>query len=60
MTPSRHVDSAQWYENEAQVGDAVRESGLDREDVFVSKSSVLVINPSDLPEMNSISCVACL
>ncbi|KIM45209.1 hypothetical protein M413DRAFT_8500 [Hebeloma cylindrosporum] len=31
----RHVDSAQWYGNEAQVADAVRESGLDRGDVFV-------------------------
>ncbi|KDR75168.1 hypothetical protein GALMADRAFT_98395 [Galerina marginata CBS 339.88] len=32
----RHVDSAQLYRNEAQVADAVRESGLDRADVFVT------------------------
>jgi len=32
----RHVDSAQVYRNEAQVADAVRESGLDRGEVFIS------------------------
>jgi len=32
----RHVDSAQVYKNEAQVADAVRESGLDRAEVFIS------------------------
>ena len=32
----RHIDTAEMYENEAQVGEAVRESGLDRDDVFVT------------------------
>ena len=32
----RHIDSARAYKNEAQVGDAVRESGVSREDVFIS------------------------
>ncbi|KAF8160765.1 NADP-dependent oxidoreductase domain-containing protein [Crassisporium funariophilum] len=32
----RHVDSAQVYRNEAAVGEAVRESGLDRADVFIT------------------------
>ncbi|KDR75169.1 hypothetical protein GALMADRAFT_211458 [Galerina marginata CBS 339.88] len=32
----RHVDSAQYYHNEAQVADAVRESGLNRADVFIT------------------------
>ncbi|RXW24944.1 hypothetical protein EST38_g908 [Candolleomyces aberdarensis] len=32
----RHVDSAQMYRNEAEVGAAVRESGLNREDVFIT------------------------
>ncbi|KAL7270383.1 hypothetical protein RUND412_006914 [Rhizina undulata] len=32
----RHIDTAQYYENEAQVGEAVRESGLRREEVFVT------------------------
>lgn len=32
----RHVDSAQAYQNEAGVGKGVRESGLDREDIFVT------------------------
>ena len=36
----RHVDSAQAYRNEAQVGQAVQESGLRREDLFISTSSI--------------------
>ncbi len=32
----RHIDTAQMYGNEAQVGEAVRESGLDRADVFIT------------------------
>ena len=36
----RHVDSAQVYRNEAAVAEAVRESGLDRGDVFISTHRV--------------------
>ncbi|KAI0254743.1 Aldo/keto reductase [Lactifluus subvellereus] len=32
----RHIDSARAYRNEAQVGEAVRESGVPREDIFVT------------------------
>jgi 2,5-diketo-D-gluconate reductase A len=32
----RHVDTAAAYGNEAGVGEAIRESGLEREDVFVT------------------------
>jgi 2,5-diketo-D-gluconate reductase A len=32
----RHIDTAQLYRNELEVGEAVRESGLKREDVFVT------------------------
>jgi 2,5-diketo-D-gluconate reductase A len=32
----RHIDTAQMYGNEKEVGQAVRESGLAREDVFVT------------------------
>ena len=32
----RHVDSAQYYRNEAQVGDAVRKSGIARSDAFIT------------------------
>ncbi len=32
----RHVDTAQMYGNEREVGEAVRESGLDRSDVFIT------------------------
>ncbi|KAF8550677.1 Aldo/keto reductase [Imleria badia] len=36
----RHVDSAQAYKNEAEVGEAVRESGLDRRDVFITTKCI--------------------
>ncbi|MGY2083376.1 aldo/keto reductase [Blastococcus sp. SYSU DS0539] len=32
----RHIDTAQMYGNEAEVGQAVRESGIDRAEVFVT------------------------
>jgi diketogulonate reductase-like aldo/keto reductase len=32
----RHVDSAQVYRNEREVGEALRASGLDRGEVFIS------------------------
>ncbi len=32
----RHIDTAQGYENEAYVGDALAESDVDRDDVFVA------------------------
>lgn len=37
----RHIDSARAYKNERQVGDAVRESGLPRKDVFISVYTTL-------------------
>ena len=32
----RHVDTAEFYENEATVGEGIRNSGIRREDVFVT------------------------
>ncbi|KAE9394314.1 Aldo/keto reductase [Gymnopus androsaceus JB14] len=32
----KHIDSAQMYRNEAAVGEAVRESGLNRSDLFIT------------------------
>lgn len=32
----RHIDTAQMYGNEAGVGEAVRESGIDRSEIFVT------------------------
>jgi 2,5-diketo-D-gluconate reductase A len=44
----RHIDTAEMYGNEKQVGEAVRASGLDREDVFVtSKLSNASHRPDD-------------
>src|SRR5579875_2626054 len=32
----RHIDTAEMYENEQGVGDAVRDSGLDRDEVWIT------------------------
>lgn len=32
----RHIDTAEYYENEADVGKAVRDSGIPREEIFVT------------------------
>ncbi|EAU91174.2 2,5-didehydrogluconate reductase [Coprinopsis cinerea okayama7 len=36
MVPQSHIDSAQAYRNEAHVAEAVRESGIDRNEVFIT------------------------
>ena len=44
----RHVDTAEMYGNEAEVGEAIRASGLDRGDVYVtSKLSNAFHDPED-------------
>jgi 2,5-diketo-D-gluconate reductase A len=44
----RHVDTAQMYENEREVGEGVRRSGLDRSDVYItSKLSNAHHRPDD-------------
>lgn len=35
-TGYRHIDTAEMYGNEKQVGEAIRESGIDRGDIFVT------------------------
>jgi diketogulonate reductase-like aldo/keto reductase len=42
----RHIDTAAGYRNEASVGDAIRASGLAREQVFVTTK----LRPSEEPE----------
>ena len=34
----RHIDTAEMYGNEKEVGQAVRDTGLDRDDIFVTRS----------------------
>ena len=47
----RHVDTAEMYGNEKEVGEAVRASGLDRGDIFVtSKLSNAFHDPQDARE----------
>ena len=41
----RHLDTAQYYGNEVQVGQAVRQSGLPREEIFLT-TKVLVAEDS--------------
>lgn len=43
----RHIDTAQFYENEREVGDALRNSGLDRKDMFVTTK---ITTPAGSPE----------
>jgi 2,5-diketo-D-gluconate reductase A len=44
----RHVDTAEMYRNERQVGEGIRDSGVDRDDVFVtSKLSNASHEPDD-------------
>jgi diketogulonate reductase-like aldo/keto reductase len=50
----RHIDTAQYYENEAEVGEAIRRSGLAREDVFVT-TKILVCGKT--PEATYASCL---
>eukprot|EP01111_Echinosteliopsis_oligospora_P004167 TRINITY_DN1661_c0_g1_i1.p1 TRINITY_DN1661_c0_g1~~TRINITY_DN1661_c0_g1_i1.p1 ORF type:complete len:295 (-),score=64.15 TRINITY_DN1661_c0_g1_i1:107-991(-) len=39
----RHIDTAKWYENEKELGQAVRESGLPRESIYVTTK----LHPAD-------------
>ncbi|KAF8558712.1 Aldo/keto reductase [Imleria badia] len=39
-TGYRHIDSAQYYENEAEVGEGVRSSGIPREQVFITSKVI--------------------
>ncbi|KAK7719403.1 hypothetical protein SLS63_010040 [Diaporthe eres] len=50
----RHIDTAQYYQNEAEVGEAIRQSGLAREDVFVTTK---VLTPGDGPEATYAACL---
>ncbi|KAI9844351.1 MAG: hypothetical protein M1837_005655 [Sclerophora amabilis] len=44
----RHIDSAQFYANESQVGEAVRQSKLPRESIFVTTK---ILSPAGGPDM---------
>lgn len=43
----RHIDTAQFYANENEVGDAVRNSGLDRKELFVTTK---ILSPAGSPQ----------
>lgn len=50
----RHIDTAQVYGNEAEVGEAVRKSGLSRKDVFITSKAV---TPADDEEATYQKCL---
>ncbi|KAF3479847.1 aldo-keto reductase [Arthroderma uncinatum] len=43
----RHIDTAQLYGNEAEVGHAVRKCGIDRKELFLTTK---ILTPGDTPE----------
>ena len=53
-TGYRHIDTAQFYANEREVGAAVRESGLPRSEVFVTTK---IFSPGGSPEKTYQKCV---
>jgi 2,5-diketo-D-gluconate reductase A len=46
----RHIDTATMYANEAEIGRALQDSGLDRAEVFITTK----IRPSDAGQANSV------
>jgi len=50
----RHIDTAQFYGNEAEVGNAVRQSGLKREKIFVVTK---ILSPTDSVEGDYKKCL---
>lgn len=50
----RHIDTAQYYENEAEVGKAIRQSGIAREEIFVTTK---ILAPRDSPETTYAACL---
>lgn len=46
-TGYRHIDSAQFYGNEKEVGEAFRQSGLERDDVFITTK---IMSPGGSPQ----------
>jgi diketogulonate reductase-like aldo/keto reductase len=50
----RHIDTAQYYENESEVGQAVKQSGLNRNDIFLATK---ILSPGDSVQENYESCL---
>lgn len=49
----RHIDTAEMYGNEAQVGNAVKNSGIPREEIFITTK----VWPADFSKKKFIPCV---
>lgn len=50
----RHIDSAQFYGNEAEMGEAVRQSGIPRSEVFLTTK---IMSPGGSPEKTYQKCI---
>ena len=49
----RHIDSAQFYANESEMGEAVRQSGIPREEVYLTTK---ILSPGGSPEKTYKKC----
>ena len=54
QTGYRHIDSAQFYANEREMGEAVRQSGLSRSDVFLTTK---ILSAGGSPEATYKKCL---
>ncbi|KAG3057179.1 hypothetical protein PC122_g21121 [Phytophthora cactorum] len=48
----RHIDTAQFYQNEADVGRAVCDSGIPRDEIFVTKLITLWLDAKPLQPLH--------
>jgi diketogulonate reductase-like aldo/keto reductase len=51
----RHIDTAQMYGNETEVGEAIRKSGLKRQDVYITSK---IYHPDNDPDSTYQKCLA--
>lgn len=42
----RHIDGANAYGNEKEIGEAIRESGVPREDIFITSKLYDIVRPA--------------
>ncbi|KAI9763409.1 MAG: hypothetical protein M1840_000540 [Geoglossum simile] len=56
-TGYRHIDTAQYYANEREVGEAVRNSGIPREEIFVTTKILRTSESTDLAYQRALESV---
>jgi len=53
----RHIDTAQYYSNEREVGEAIQGSGIPREEIFVTTKIIRTSESSDLAYQRALKSV---